>query len=89
MLQLSATLKAKTALLEKEVWGHFATFLAGSRTSGLWEFLEDLFGEVSKAEEEEGPLSKKSQPEDETSTRLNFSFCYIIDLVRFSETELN
>ena len=68
MLQLSATFKAKAAQLEKEAWGHFAASLASSRTPGLWEFLGNLFGEVSKAEEEEGPPSKKSKPEDKSST---------------------
>ena len=66
MLQLSATLKAKAAQLEKEAFHHchFAASQAGSRTFGLSEFLEDLFDEVSKVEEEDGPPSKKSQPED-------------------------
>ena len=68
MLQLSATLKTKAALLEKGAWGHFAASLAGSRTSSLWELLEGLSGEVSDAKEEEGPPSKKSQPEGEPST---------------------
>ena len=68
ILQLSAIIKAKTAQLEKEAWGNFAASLPGSRTYHLWEFLEDLFGEVSAVEEEEGPPSKKSQPEDEPST---------------------
>ena len=68
MVQLAATLKAKAALPEKEALGHFAASLAESRTSGLCELLEDLFGEVSKAKEEEGPPSKKSQPEDKPST---------------------
>ena len=68
MLQLSATLNAKAAQLEKDVWDHFPASLAGSMTSGLCEFLEDLFVEVSKAEEEEGPPSKKIQPEDKSFT---------------------
>ena len=56
-MQLAAIPKAKVALQEKEAWGCFADSLAGSRTSGLWEFLEDLFSEVSEAAEEEGPQS--------------------------------
>ena len=68
MLQLSATLKAKAALLEKEAWGYFAASLAGWRTFGLWGLLEDLFGEISNTMEEDGLPSKKSHPEDEPST---------------------
>ena len=46
MLQLSATLKTKAALLEEEAWGCFAASLAGSKTSSLWDILEDLFDEI-------------------------------------------
>ena len=59
MLQLSSMLKSKVLLLEKEDWGCLATFLASSKTSGLWDILEDLFAECSESEEEESPPSKK------------------------------
>ena len=73
MLHLSSTLKAKAAQPVKEAWGHFAASLAGWRASDLWELLEDLFGEVFEAEEEEGPSSKKSQPKDKPSTSASVS----------------
>ena len=42
--------------------------LAGSRTSGLWDLLEDLFGEISDTEEEGDPPFKRSWEEDKPST---------------------
>ena len=51
MLQILAMLKSKALLLEKEAWEHFAASLAGTRTSGLWDILEDLFVECSESEE--------------------------------------
>ena len=75
MLQLAATLKAKAALLEKEAWGHLAGSLVGSKTSGLWDLLEDLFGKMSEAEEEKSPLSERSQSEDKSSTSGSGSIC--------------
>ena len=68
MLQLSATLKMKADLLEKEAWGCFAASMAGSKTSNLWDILEDLFGENPEVEEEEDPPSKKVWLEDEPFT---------------------
>ena len=68
MLQLAAILKAKAALFEKEACGCLAASLAGSKISGLWNLLEDLFGEMSKAEEEKSPPSKRSHSNDEPST---------------------
>ena len=59
MLKLSAMLKRKALLLEKEAWGNLAASLAGTRTTGLWDILEDLFAECSESEGEEGPPSKK------------------------------
>ena len=68
MLQLSAMLKSKLLLLEKEAWGHLRTCLAGTKTCCLWDILEDLFKECSDSEEEESPPSKKTHQEDEPST---------------------
>ena len=68
MLQLTTTLKAKAALLGKEAWGHLAASLVGSKTSALWDLLEDLFGKMSEAEEEESPPSKRNQSKDKPST---------------------
>ena len=68
MLPFTAILKAKAALLEKEAWGHLAASLAGSKTSGLWDLLEDLFGEISEAEEEGSPPPRRSCSEDQPST---------------------
>ena len=58
----------KEFLLEKEAWGCFAAFLAGSKTSSLWDILEDLFDEHLEVEEKEGSPSKKIHLEDEPST---------------------
>ena len=60
-------LKSKALLLEKEAWGCFTASLAGTKTSGLWDILEDLFAECSESKEE-GLPSKKICQEDETST---------------------
>ena len=68
MLQLLAMLNSKALLLEKEAWGCLAASLAGTKTSGLWDILEDLFAECSESEEEEGPPSEKICQEDEPST---------------------
>ena len=68
MLHLSAKLKCKASLLEKEAWGYFADSLAGTKTSGLWDILEDLFNECPETEEEEGAPFKKIHLEDEPST---------------------
>ena len=68
MLQLLAILKSKALLLEKETWGHLTPSLAGTKTSGLWDILEDLFMECSDSEEEERPPSNKTHQEDEPST---------------------
>ena len=61
-------LKSKASLLEKEAWGYFTASLAGTKTSGLWDILEDLFDECPETEEEEGPPSKKIHLEDEPFT---------------------
>ena len=68
MLQLSAMLRSKALLLEKEAWGPLTACLAGTKTSGLWDILEDLFEECSGSEEEESAPSKKTHLEDEPST---------------------
>ena len=68
MLQISAMLKGKALLLEKEAWGHLTACLAGTKTFSLWNILEDLFEEWSDSEEEESPPSKKTCQEDEPST---------------------
>ena len=68
MLQLSAVPKSKASLLEKEAWGYFTVSLVGTKTSGLWDILEDLFNECPETEEEEGPPSKKIHLEYEPST---------------------
>ena len=68
MMQLSATHKMKASSLEKEARGCFVAFLAGSKTSILWEILEYLFDKCPEAKEEEGPPSKKIHLEDEPST---------------------
>ena len=68
MLQLLAMLKRKALLLEKAAWGCLTVSLAGTKTSGLWDILEDLFVDSSKSEEEEGPPSKKICQTDEPST---------------------
>ena len=65
MMQHSATLKSKSALLEKEAWGCFMASLVGTKTSSLWDV---LFDEIPEFEEEEGPPSKKIYLEDEPST---------------------
>ena len=67
ILQLSAKLKMKASLLEKEAWGCFVAFPSGLQTSSLWDILEDLFDKISEVEEEEGPPSKKIYLEDEPS----------------------
>ena len=59
MLQLSAMLKSKALLLEKEAWGHLTASLAGTKSFGLWDILEDLFAECSESEKEESPPSEK------------------------------
>ena len=69
MLQLAATLKAKADLLEKEACGHLAASLAGSKTSDLWDVLEDLFTKMSEVGEEGSPPPKRSHSEDEPSAR--------------------
>ena len=51
-----------------QAWGCFVASLAGSKTSSLWDILEDLFDEIPEVEEEEGPPSKKIHLEDEPST---------------------
>ena len=58
----------KASLLEKEAWGCFVAFIAGSKTSGLWDILKDLFDEIPEVKEEEGPPSKKIPLEDKPST---------------------
>ena len=68
MLKLAATLKAKAALLVKEAWDCIATSLVRSKTSYLWNLLEDLFGEMSEAEEEKSPPPKRNHFTDEPST---------------------
>ena len=55
MLQLSSTLKMKAALLEKEAWGCFVTSVAGSKTSGPWDILGDLFDEIPEVERKKNP----------------------------------
>ena len=67
MLQLTATLKAKTAPLERQAWGHLTAAMVESKTSGLWDLLEDPFCKMSEAEEEKSLPSKRSQSEDEPS----------------------
>ena len=61
-------LKSKALLLKKEPWECFAASLAGMKSSGLWDILEDLFAECSESKEEEGPPSKKIHQENELST---------------------
>ena len=68
MLQLSATLQSKAALLKEEAWECFMAFLAGTKISGLWDILEDLADEIPEFEYEEGPPCKKFHLEDEPST---------------------
>ena len=63
ILHLSATLKSKAALLEKEAWGCFTASLVGTKTSSLWDILEDVedvFDKIPEFEEEKGPPSRKS-----------------------------
>ena len=61
-------LKSKASLLEEEAWGYFVASLAGTKSSALWDILEDLFNELPEAEDEEGPPSMKIHMEDESST---------------------
>ena len=68
MLQLLAMLKSKAVPLEKGAWGCFVAYLAGTKTSGLWDTLKDLFAECSESKEEEGPPSKMICQENEPST---------------------
>ena len=69
MLQLAAILKAKTAQLEKEAWGHLVASLTESKTSDLWDLQEGIFGEISKTEGQRSPPPKRSHSEDEPPTR--------------------
>ena len=48
----------KATLLEKEAWGCLVASVVGSKTSGLWDILEDLFDKIIEVEEEEGQPSK-------------------------------
>ena len=41
-LQLAADLKAKAAMLETEVWGHFCAALTGAKVAGFWDLMESL-----------------------------------------------
>ena len=63
-----ATLKAKAALLEKEAWGQLAASLAGSKTSGLWDLLQGVFGDLPKTKIERSPPSKRSHSAYDLST---------------------
>ena len=65
--------KSEASLLEKEAWEHIAVSLAGTKTSSLWDILEDSFDEHPETEEEEGPPSKKIHFEDEPSTSSDLS----------------
>ena len=64
-------LKNKGSHLEKETLGCFAASLAGTKTSDLWDILEDLFMKHFESGKEEGPPSKKICQEEEPPTSFN------------------